>query len=80
MCLRAHCDRLGRNYNDIERTTLDVFQPENKDAFLRRLTEHADLGFDTSIFSVRDPTDRKLFDMLEREIVPYAKQLQTKGR
>ena len=78
--LRAHCDRLGRNYNDIERTTLDVFQPENKDAFLRRLTEHADLGFDTSIFSVRDPTDRKLFDMLEREIVPYAKQLQTKGR
>ena len=51
---------------DIERTTLDVFVPEDKDAFRRRLAEQAELGFDTSIFSVSDPTDRKIFDLLGR--------------
>jgi F420-dependent oxidoreductase-like protein len=78
--LRQHCDRLGRNFNDIERTTLDVFRPSDKDAFLRKLTEQAELGFDTAIFSVSDPTDRKLFDLLGRDVVPFAAQLQTKGR
>jgi F420-dependent oxidoreductase-like protein len=78
--LRGHCDRLGRNYAEIERTTLDVFNPAEKDAFRERLAEQAELGFDTAIFSVSDPTDRKLFDVLGREIVPYAAQLTTKGR
>src|SRR5262245_49713656 len=71
--LRTHCDRLKRNYDDIELTVLDVFQPDKKDAFLRRMTEQAELGFDTSIFSLRDPTDRKTFDLLAREIVPRAR-------
>jgi F420-dependent oxidoreductase-like protein len=78
--LREHCDRLQRNYDEIERTTLDVFNPKEKDSFMQRLAEQAELGFDTSIFSVSDPSDRKVFDVLGRDVVPFAKQLQTKGR
>jgi F420-dependent oxidoreductase-like protein len=78
--LQDHCKRLGRNYADIERTILDVFRPEAKEAFKRRMADAAELGFDTVIFSMSDPTDRKAFELLEGEIVPFANQLQTHGR
>lgn len=78
--LREHCDRLGRNYNDIERTTIDVFDLERKDEHLRRLAAHAELGFDTAIVGLKDPTDRKTFEVLAKDVIPYASQLRTKGR
>lgn len=78
--LREHCERLGRDFNQIERTTLDTFRPEEKDAFLERLNEQAELGFDTCIFSVSDPADRGLFELLGREVVPYAQRLRATGR
>jgi F420-dependent oxidoreductase-like protein len=78
--LKGHCDRLGRNYDEIERTSLDVFRPGEKDAFMKRMAEQAALGFDTAIFSVSDPTDRGIFDTIGRELVPHANQLRTAGR
>ena len=78
--LKDHCTRLGRNYDEIERTTLDVFRPAEKGAFLQRMTDAAELGFDAVIFSLADPSDRKVYETLQRDVVPFANRLQTKGR
>ncbi len=78
--LKSHCDRLGRNYNDIERTILDVFRPQQQQAFMQRAKDAAELGFDTLIFSVSDPTDRKVYELLQREIIPFVNDLKTTGR
>lgn len=78
--LKSHCDRLGRNYNDIERTILDVFRPQQQQAFMQRAREAAELGFDTLIFGVSDPTDRKIYELLQREIIPFVNDLKVAGR
>jgi hypothetical protein len=78
--LREHCEQLGRDYKEIERTTLCLFDPAKKDEFLASLAAQADLGIDTAILSLIDPTDRKLYDVLARDIVPQAARIAVKGR
>ena len=54
--LRAHCEREGRPYGDIEKTTLSVLTaestPDQLEEVVGRLAEH---GIDQAIFSVRQP-------------------------
>lgn len=78
--LEAHCDRLGRNYDDIERTIIDTFDPRDLQAFLQRTKDAADLGFDTALFSVHDPSDRRVFDLLAKEVIPFLNDLKPRGR
>lgn len=77
--LQEHCRRLGRDYNEIQRTTLGSFDPAKRKQFVSELAELAKIGIDTAIMNVTDPTDRKVFDALA-EVAKEAAKFEVKGR
>ena len=86
--LREHCQRLGRNYDDIEKTTLDslYISRDGADGSLTpavvvdRLARLAELGVDQAIFSLRDASDPAVYDILGSEIIPAASVIPVAGR
>jgi F420-dependent oxidoreductase-like protein len=86
--LREHCERLGRPYEQIEKTTLDSvrFTRDGRDgsmtpaAAIEYFAELAVMGVDQAIFSMPDVFDLEPFDLLATEIVPAVEQLQVTGR
>src|SRR5690606_12726466 len=77
--LREHCERLGRDYSKIERTTLAPFLPTQQDKFLENCAMQAELGIDTVIVYLNDPTDRKAYEALA-EVAPKAEKIKVAGR
>jgi F420-dependent oxidoreductase-like protein len=60
--LRLHCKELGRDYNEIEKTTVTMFDlGEDRQDGLRRLAGHlrelADIGIDHALLSPQQPWD-----------------------
>lgn len=78
--LKEHCQELGRDYNDIEKTTLGMMDPAEPNKLLEQLHELADIGIDSALFSIPKPTDRKSFEVLAEKIVPAASKLAVQGR
>lgn len=86
--LREHCERLGRPYEQIEKTTLDSirFTRDGRDgsmapaAAIEYFGELAAMGVDQAIFSMPDVFDLEPFDLLATEIVPAVEQLRVAGR
>lgn len=86
--LREHCQRLGRNYDDIEKTTLDslYITPDGANgsltpaAVLERFSQLAELGVDQAIFSLRDASDPAVYDILGADIIPAATRIPVAGR
>ncbi len=86
--LHEHCERLGRPYEQIEKTTLDVvrFTHDGRDgsmtpaAAIEYFGELAAMGVDQAIFSMPDVFDLEPFDLLATEIVPAVEQLRVAGR
>ena len=86
--LREHCQRLGRNYDDIEKTTLDhvlisrdgAHDAVTPAALLDRFAEQAGMGVDQAIISLRDASDPTVFDILGSEIIPQAATIPVAGR
>ncbi len=86
--LREHCQRLGRNYDDIEKTTLDslYISRDGADgsltpaAVVDSLAHLAELGVDQAIFSLRDASDPAVYDILGSEIIPAASAIPVAGR
>ncbi len=77
--LRQHCQDLGRDFASIEKTTLgqvDVGEPRR---VLEQLHELAELGFDTALVGVADPTDPGVMKVLAETIVPAAHKLVSRG-
>lgn len=86
--LRQHCEEVGRDYNDIEKTTLDSLQitrdggngsmtPKQAIEYFRGL---AAMGIDQAIFSLRNVSDLEPFDLLRTEIIPEVTRMPVAGR
>ncbi len=70
--LREHCERLGRPYEEIERTILTSYDigAESPDAFVQRLGELGEAGAQHAIFSVRGVADASRLERIGREVLP----------
>jgi F420-dependent oxidoreductase-like protein len=81
--LRAHCEAVGRPWDEIERTTLqrvslvpDRSGPgESPAAIVDRFGELADAGAQHVIFSVRDVWQTDQLELLGREVIPHLRSL-----
>jgi F420-dependent oxidoreductase-like protein len=55
--LREHCERLGRNYDEIDKTTMLGFDADDSAAMLNRLRMMHELGFSTAYLTLRRSDD-----------------------
>lgn len=82
--LREHCDRLGRDYNGIEKTVLDAIRitkdggPDSMSPaqFVELLHQWAEAGIDQYIFSLREAPHPGVFDLLA-DVVSQAAHFRT---
>jgi len=73
--LKAHCDRLGRGYDTIEKTSLGTVNLSDKDtvqSVLERIRELSSLGFTHAIFNMPDVYKITPLETFAREIIPEA--------
>jgi F420-dependent oxidoreductase-like protein len=70
--LREHCDRLGRPYDEIERTVLTSvdIEADSSDAIVQRFGELGEAGAQHVIFSVRGVADTEKLDQIGAGILP----------
>ncbi len=81
--LRAHCERLGRPFDEIERTTLQTVhlhasgarQPEAPAQVVDRFGELADAGAQHVIFALRDVWRPDALETVGRAILPQLRDL-----
>jgi F420-dependent oxidoreductase-like protein len=86
--LRAHCEDVGRPYEEIEKTTLGSVRVtrDGSDGTLTPAAaiEHfaglAALGIDQAIVSMPNVTDPAAFDLLATEVIPEVSKLPVAGR
>lgn len=70
--LRSHCERLGRPYDEIEKTVLTSvdLEAEAPDAVVERFSSLADAGAQHIIFSVRGVADVTRLERIAAEVFP----------
>jgi F420-dependent oxidoreductase-like protein len=72
--LREHCEREGRDYNEIEKTAYHVFDVgpngEKVPETIAALKELADRGIDTAIGGVRDVHTITPLEIIGRDVIP----------
>jgi F420-dependent oxidoreductase-like protein len=75
--LREHCDRLGRPYDEIERTVLTGIDLDNEstDATVERFGQLGEAGAQHLIFSVRGVADTSRLERIGAEILPQLRDL-----
>jgi F420-dependent oxidoreductase-like protein len=85
--LREHCDKLGRPYEQIEKTTLDTIRLSrdgrngtlSPSAAIDHFAEQAAIGVDQAIFNSPDVTNLEFFDVLA-QIAPEVEKIPVAGR
>ncbi|MEO7447233.1 MAG: LLM class F420-dependent oxidoreductase [Humibacillus sp.] len=74
--LRGHCDALGRDYDEIEKTVMGAVDPgpggDNVDATLEHLRELAGLGVTHLQFGISDGSSTDVLELIGERIVPVA--------
>jgi len=75
--LKAHCERLGRDYGAIDKTVMVPYHPD-PEVLLKRLAALAAVGTDTAILAGLDPTNEQYFETLAQVVVPRAAQLASR--
>jgi F420-dependent oxidoreductase-like protein len=86
--LRDHCQSIGRPYEDIEKTTLNVmlFSRDGRNgtmspsAAIDHFASLASMGIDQAIFSMPNVYDLEPFDILATDIIPAVEKIQVAGR
>jgi F420-dependent oxidoreductase-like protein len=81
--LRAHCERLGRPYEEIERTTLQDLRisPDGRNGartparVVDTFGELSDAGVQHVIVSLPDPEDLSRLELIGRDVVPQIRDL-----
>jgi hypothetical protein len=71
--LKAHCDRLGRDYNTIEKTSLATVNLSEKDtavSVINRIQELSEMGFTHAIFNMPDVYKITPLETFAKEIIP----------
>jgi F420-dependent oxidoreductase-like protein len=86
--LRGHCERLGRPYDEIEKTTLDTLRL-SRDGADGTMTASAavdycghlaEMGIDQAIFNLPNVHDPDVFDLIATEIAPHVDRIRVSGR
>jgi F420-dependent oxidoreductase-like protein len=86
--LREHCQAVGRPYEQIEKTTLDVVHitrdgrngTMNAAAAIDYFGNLASLGIDQAIFSMPNVTEAEPFEVLATQIIPEVEKIKVAGR
>ncbi len=76
--LKAHCERLGRDYDTVEKTSLGTVHLSGKDtveSIIRRLKELAEMGFTHAIFNMPDVHRITPLETFGRDIIPAVAEL-----
>ncbi|KRB47294.1 MULTISPECIES: LLM class F420-dependent oxidoreductase [unclassified Terrabacter] len=77
--LRGHCDALGRDYDEIEKTVMGPVDPgpngENVDATLEHLRDLAGLGVTHVQLGVGDGSKTDVLELIGERIIPEAARL-----
>ena len=80
--LREHCEAIGRDPDEIERSTLQSVRlavgggpGESPQQVVDRFGELADAGAQHVIFGVRDPWDPRVIEILARDVLPELRAL-----
>jgi alkanesulfonate monooxygenase len=70
--LREHCERLGRRYEEVERSTLQSvdLERESPDEVVERLGVLGEAGAQHVIFSVRGVADTARLERIGAEVIP----------
>ena len=77
--LREHCAAVGRDFDEIERSTLQTVRPttEAPAAIIDRFGELADAGAQHVVFSVPGVEDPTNLEILGRDVIPQVHALAT---
>jgi F420-dependent oxidoreductase-like protein len=86
--LRGHCERYGRPYGDIEKTTLDTLRLSrdggqgtiSPQAAVEACAHLAAMGIDQAIINMPNPTDPAVFELLATQVIPEVNKLPVAGR
>ena len=80
--LREHCERLGRPYEEIERTVLTSVDPDGEApaAIVERFGELAEAGAQHVIFSVRGVADTSRLERIASEVSLSCARRPAEGR
>jgi alkanesulfonate monooxygenase len=70
--LRRHCDDVGRNYDDIEKTVMGPLDPSDPRALVEQLRGYAALGIQHIQGMVPNVADIEPLRVLGREVIPAA--------
>jgi len=71
--LKGHCERLGRDYDTIEKTSLGTVHlsgDDTVDAVIRRIQNLSELGFSHAIFNMPDVYTITPLETFAKEIIP----------
>jgi len=86
--LREHCEKIGRPYEQIEKTTLDSINltRDGRDGSMTPTAAVdffgglAEMGIDQAIFNMPRVFDLEPFDLLATEVVPQVEKMRVAGR
>jgi F420-dependent oxidoreductase-like protein len=77
--LRGHCERLGRSYDDIEKTSLGTAHltadNDSVDSIMARLKTLSEMGFTHAIFNMPNVYEITPLEIFGKEIIPAAAEL-----
>lgn len=76
--LKAHCERLGRDYDTIEKTslsTVNLSEKDTVDSTITRLKELSQMGFTHAIFNMPDVYKITPLQTFAKEIIPAVTEL-----
>lgn len=71
--LKAHCERLGRDYDSIEKTSLGTVHlsgDDTVDSVISRLEKLSEMGFTHAIFNMPDVYEIEPLEIFAKEIIP----------
>jgi alkanesulfonate monooxygenase len=74
--LREHCETLGRDYDEIEKTAMGRLDPSDLDGLRTELRRLAALGIEEYHGMVPDASGLENLRLLGREIIPFAAELE----
>ena len=88
--LRAHCEQLGRDYVEIEKTTLGTVRlatgsngetgAQSPQQVIDRLGALAEMGIDQAIFNMPNVADPDVIEVWRDEVIPVADRIAVAGR
>jgi F420-dependent oxidoreductase-like protein len=86
--LRSHCEQVGRDYAEIEKTTLGTARlaakggdgTQSAQQIIEQLGKLAEMGIDQAIFNMPNVADLDVLELWREEVIPVAERIPVAGR